>query len=229
MPYSPTLSAETSTPSRLLTTLQNWELSASSAEKPMLMVELTYTLLLNSTNGSEEDLPTSLMLEDITRMSCMLTKHLRRVSTMRSKMVTLSREVSSDHAEMEFLELAINGARLQWLGVEKSFFNYVCSMIHEVWCVRSPRSANMPIGSTKWLQSRIDTTLPISAYRSAYQDYRRGYLKTCEAVKLEVSHFFLAAPVARAPYGTESGMAGGDSPHRAPHRGPHPDGSMPLH
>lgn len=168
----------------------------------MLMAELTYTLLQNSPNGSDRDLALSLMLEDVTRMSSTLTRHLRRATTMRSKMAMLSLGGSSDLAEEKFLQLVMDGATLQWRTLESSFFNYFLSMTHEVWCVRFPPSPNMPTGSTKWLRSRIDTTLPISSYREAFLDFLIGYDQTCKNMPLVVSISFLAAPVARAPYGS---------------------------
>jgi hypothetical protein len=176
MPYSPTLSAETSTPLRLATILQNWELSASWHVKIMLMAELTYTLLSISEESIEQDELTLSMLAVITQTSHHLTAHLKRVSTIRSKMVMLSQGGLKDQAEIQFQRLVMSGLKSSWQKVERNFFLSSVHLLLELCVPPSPAYQSMPIGSIAWIQSRIDPTHSLCSILLEHQNCLTGHM-----------------------------------------------------
>ena len=158
MPYSPTLSAGTSTAGKLVTTLLNYEQNASSAEKPMLMAELTYTLLSISGGSSDADGPTYSMLTAITQTFHQRTLHHKAASTMRARMVTLSQGNSKDQKAAIELGAAIRGLTSSLAALETSFIQHSWHLLHDLCAPPFLLWKSMPTGDIALIQSRIDTT-----------------------------------------------------------------------
>lgn len=117
----------------LVTISVRWELSASSAERRTLCQEYTSTLLLISENGFGPVMQDYSMSTDVTRMYQFLGEHHKKVTTMQSKMETLSQGDLSDQTEAEFLrELAIPGMKSWEREMSESFGNYVKSWLREL-------------------------------------------------------------------------------------------------
>lgn len=173
--YSPILSAGTSTPGRLVTTLENFEENASSREKPMLMVELTYILSLTSAENSDLAVPASLMLTVITQMFQLRTLHHVRASTMRAKMVTLWQGDWNDQNRAIVLSNSLDGMISSLQQVETSFSNSLWHMIHELYVPALPSSANMPTGAIAKIQSRIEPQMTWLLMHQRFLNLRNGH------------------------------------------------------
>lgn len=97
------------------------ERSVSSDEKITLMEVLTSMLFWISEGRSNPDDPISLMSEATTRTLRHLEVVRESVTTMQSRMETLLQGGWRGRAEVDYLKLRINGARLSRQKVETSF------------------------------------------------------------------------------------------------------------
>ncbi|MGL9687642.1 MAG: hypothetical protein ACQBVK_02530, partial [Candidatus Phytoplasma sp. TWB_XP] len=94
------------------TICQQLELSVSSDEKITLMAVLTSMLLWISDERSNPDDPISLMSEAATQTLRHLEVVRSAVTTMQSKMEMLLQAGWRGRAEVDYLKLRINGAKL---------------------------------------------------------------------------------------------------------------------
>jgi len=125
-------------PFAVATILQNWELSASWHVKIMLMAELTYTLLSISEGSIEQDELTLSMLAVITQTSHHLTAHLKRVSTIRSKMVMLSQGGLERPSRNSVSKTSDVWAEIILAESREEFFSLVSSLAPRALCTSFP-------------------------------------------------------------------------------------------
>ena len=175
MHYSPILSAATSTLGRLMNTLDNYEQNASSQEKPMLMVEITYIALLISEENTEAENPLLSMSLASTRMFHLRTQHHKRVSTMRARMVTLWQGGLQDQMLAKSLEVEVAGMISSLQRVEKSFLASAWSLILDHYAYLSGAYKSIPTGSIERIRSHINIQKGSNAYTMIFQSLVAGY------------------------------------------------------
>ena len=184
MPYSPTLSAGTSTLGRLMNTLDNYAQNASSREKPMLTVELTY-IALSISDQSENSDPEGAMCSMSTACTLIFhlrTQHHRRVSTMRARMVTLWQGGLEDQMLAKSLETEVAGM-ISWLQrVERSFTNSVWSLIRDHCVSRSDNYKSTLTGVIEMCQRHINIQKTSDVYMMTFQSLVDGYSKYLECL-----------------------------------------------
>lgn len=155
--------------------MENFEENASSREKPMLMVELIYTLLSTSAANSDLVVPVSLMSTIVTQMFQLRTLHHVRASTMRAKMVTLWQGDWNDQNRAIVLSDQLDGMISSLQQVERSFSNCFWHMIHELYVPALPSSQSMPIGALGKIQSRIEHQTPWLLMHQRFLNLRNGH------------------------------------------------------
>ena len=189
MPYSPTLSAETSTGGKLVTILLNLEQNASSQEKPMLMVEFIYTLLSISgpdVNSGRAGAMYS-MLEASTQTFHQRTVHHKVASTTRAKMATLSQGDLRDRREALNLAQMLTGAQSSLHQLERSFLQLSWNNLHELCAPHSLLWRSTPIGDIGLIQSRISMTATYCSTLIHFQNSLHGHSSTLQDLQNQVS------------------------------------------
>ncbi|WGO62808.1 hypothetical protein [Genomoviridae sp.] len=138
MSSSLTLSLATFLNGPFLTISRLLELSASLDERITLMEVLISMFSAISDERSNPDDPISLMSMATTQTLSHLVDVREKVGTMRQRMDSLLQGAWRGRAEVDFLQLRINGARLSAQKVEKSFLTCYGNWI------RRPSSPNGP-------------------------------------------------------------------------------------
>lgn len=187
MDYSLTLNADDLTLLRCVNTLDALERSASLAEKIMKMEEFI-CMLSSCSNGSiGHEMSVTSMWGDATLTLSGAMAHQKKVTTTRSRMVTLSLEDSQDRAEMEFLRMAMSGLNLSWQEIERSFLT--CA---RAWClghfsVISRPSDVTPTGNTARTQMNTNILDRYNSLRHGILNSIRGYNQIWEDMEIPVS------------------------------------------
>jgi len=183
-----THNAETSILSQWSTILLSFQLNASSEERITQMAEfisiLSSTLGVNTEPGSREHL----MWRDTTRTFLHHVAHLKRVTTMQSKMETLLRGDWNDLYQSDFLQLAISGLKSLTLHVSQSFGRYVNHWLHVHWSLNSLNSAPSLPGNFHLSEFRMRLHRELSSTRIGYLSSMVGYETTYDQVQMGVSN-----------------------------------------
>jgi len=180
--------AETSILSEWSTILLNFQLNASSEERITQMAE--FISMLSSTLGESTEPGTRahLMWRDTTRMFLHLEGHLRRVTTMQSKMAILLRGDWNDLYQSDFLQLATCGLKSLTLHVSQSFGRYVNHWLHVHWSLNSLNSAPSLPGNFHQSEFRMRLHRELSSTRIGFLSSMVGYETTYNQVQMGVSY-----------------------------------------
>lgn len=177
MLWLPTLSVETFNLSDLWSISQRWDRTSSSDERLTLMEELTCTSLQISNGSFEVDRLLYLMWTVTTRTSHLVRVHQRRVTTMRSRMETLSEGLSQDlnPAELEMGRLAINGLSLRMQRLVTSFGSWLTNWIRSLQSALSTNSRNGATGDLHLYALPISTHEELNLWSRTMTEDIRGY------------------------------------------------------
>jgi hypothetical protein len=132
----------------LATTCHLFVLSASSAERNMLMEVITSMFSSISDGNFDLDDPISLMLEVTTRTHRHLMDVRRTVTTMQSRMETLSQGAWRGRAEIDLLKLKISGAQFSERKTSNSFGTLLAAWLQKNWSVNIATSEPLPTGDS---------------------------------------------------------------------------------
>ena len=178
MLWLPTLNVETFNLSDLWSISQRWDRTSSSDERITLMEELTCTCLQISNGSFEVDRLISLILTVTTRTYHLVRVHQRRVTTMRSRMETLSEGLSHDRnpAELEMGRLAINGLSLRMQRIVTTFGSWLTNWTRSLQSVLSTNSRNGATGDLHLYVLPMSTHEELNLWSRTMTEDIRGYV-----------------------------------------------------
>lgn len=171
-----TLNAETCPSGMCLTSLSDWELSASSQEKNIKLSAFISTCLLTSDGSFEVERLMYSMYTVGTQTSNLLAEHQRRVTTTQSRMVTSWLAASNGlRAESDLARILISGLRLRMQRIERHFGAWSRSWILSLCVAHSASCRNTPIGSTPRLLPCMSHPEDLRLLEEMLTDEIRGY------------------------------------------------------
>lgn len=174
----PTVSVETSTASQLWTSFHHWEENASLHESITRMKDFTYTCFAISDGSLEAEKLMFLMWQVATRTYALLEEHLRRDTTMQSKMETLYAEASNDlsnRAEVEIQRLYRSGLKSRVQTIERNFGNWCIAWIPNLLHALSRSLPSTPIGNLLHTLPPMSTQEELASVGVNLMDEMIGY------------------------------------------------------
>ena len=155
----------------------NWELSSSLAEKITLMEVFisTASLTLGGKEGSDELLAS--MLKVVTPILSSLKEHLKRDTTMRSKMETLHSKALTVpfRAEAEIARLLQNGLKLRMQAIESRFGIWYINWIQKVRQLISPHFKSTVTGSSQLSLPSMSPLETLASLEERLMEEMTGY------------------------------------------------------
>ncbi|UOF79424.1 putative C2 protein [Genomoviridae sp.] len=188
MDFLPMLNAETSILSKLVTILDDLELSVSLDEKITLMEEFICTLSSCSNGSFAQETSVYSMWRESTQISSVAMEHRKRVTTMRQKMGMWSQEDWKGRAELAYLRLARRGLLSSWQRVETSFLLASRRWILEHFALISPLSEHTPTGNTEKTPNPTEHQKELASLWMDTQNLVTGYNTLWVEMRLQVSN-----------------------------------------